>query len=60
MKDHDITEQAFKNGYVKGKQEGAKEILMEIYDLSKHSRKDMRIAYSAFAELKKKYIGEKK
>lgn len=30
MKDHDATEQAFKNGYEKGKQEVAKELLDEI------------------------------
>ena len=44
----------------KAKQEVARELLGEIYDLSKHSRKDMRITYSDFDEMRKKYIGEKK
>ena len=33
MKDHDATEQAFKNGYEKGKQDVAKEIFAEIEPL---------------------------
>ena len=51
---------SYKLHYEKAKQEVAMEILGDIYDLSKHSRKDMRITYSDFDELRKKYIGEKK
>ena len=65
MKDYDATEQAFKNGYEKGKQEVAREIFeefdkliitLEIGDNEKASVLD----YNKYTELEKKYIGEKK
>ena len=68
MKDHDVTEQAFKNGYEKGKQEVAKEIIAEFKDLVLNYVQDRDLLLVTFknavknaeAELKKKYIGEKK
>lgn len=58
MKDHDITEQAFKNGYEKGKQEVAREIFDAIDDLiwdyDTHPCRELR---DEIAELEKKYIG---
>ena len=71
MKDYDATEQAFKNGYEKGKQEVAREILQEIKPLiPKNTNGDYEGFPTCFyvineieeriAELEKKYIGEKK
>ena len=68
MKEHDITEQAFKNGYEKGKQEVAKEIIAEFKGLVLNYVQDRDLLLVAFknaveyaeAEIKKKYIGEKK
>ena len=63
MKEHDVSEQAFKNGYEKGKQEVAKEIFEEI----KQKRRELWYTneYTMFQcwckaeeEIEKKYIGE--
>lgn len=68
MKEHDITEQAYKNGYEKAKQEVAREIVAEFRDLVLKYVQDRDLLLVAFknavnyaeTELKKKYIGEKK
>lgn len=72
MKVHDMTEQAFKNGYEKGKQEVAREIFEVINDIveswkvveySKETGDVIRTSYNGtmvakcLAELKKKYTG---
>lgn len=68
MKEHDVTEQAFKNGYEKAKQEVAEEIIAEFKSLVLNYVQDRDLLLVAFknaleyaeTELKKKYIGEKK
>lgn len=63
MKEHDVTEQAFKNGYEKGKQEVAREIFEELGEVFltiplKDGEKATLVDFKRYAELKKKYIGE--
>lgn len=63
MKDHDATEQAFKNGYEKGKQEAIKEIIAEFKGLVLKYVQDRDLLLVAFknaveyaeAELRKKW-----
>lgn len=55
MKEHDVTEQAFKNGYEKGRQDVASEILKEFSQFRALSPKFCEVYYT----FEKKYIGEK-
>ena len=66
MKDHDAIEQTFKNGYEKGKQEVAREIIAEFKDLVLNYVQDRDLLLVAFknaveyaeAKLKKKYMAD--
>ena len=66
MKEHDVSEQAFKNGYEKAEKEVAKQVIDEFKSMVIDYVKDKDLLLVAFknavayaeAELKKKYIGE--
>lgn len=68
MHEHDITEQAFKNGYEKGKQDVAKEIINKLiktlddnefpYRDSGFWVVDCDLLTDLIREFKQKYIGE--
>lgn len=57
MKEHDATEIALKNGYEKGKADGAREIFEEIEDVLNNIGYFDEIDFKA---LKKKYTEEEK
>lgn len=72
MNIHDATETAYRNGYVKGKEDAATEIFEKLYEILRQhteggyylngcwfpTRFDL-YTEDAIAELKKKYTGEK-
>ena len=64
MNIHEATETAYRNGYAKGKEDAAREIfeeiekyMMDFVDVTHTAYKE--IGAVTFAELKKKYTGEK-
>lgn len=55
MKEYDAIELAFKNGYEKGKTEGAKEIFSELDEALAHCLQSYPYAISRYCEIRNKY-----
>ena len=55
MNEYDATELAFKNGYEKGKAEGAKEIFKELDEALAHCLQSYPYAISRYCEIRRKH-----